>query len=116
MKKLLLVLMFLIPQLGCSPINPPTPGSSCTGNNGLAGVVGSDSNCWTCSGSNYAYYGYTVGYCGSENGAGVSCCNNSYVGYGTVVCNKPGYPWLCDDGQCWSQSNGNGSLVCVYDP
>jgi len=110
-----LMALFLVLQTNCGTVNPPVAGSTCTAS-GLSGVVGTDGNCWTCNSPNYAYYGYTVGYCGSENGAGVSCCNNSYIGYGTVVCNKPGYPWLCDDGQCWNQPNGNGYLACVYDP
>jgi len=114
MKNVLFVLLLAV-LLSCAPVTPPAPGSACT-SSGNSGVIGSDGNCWTCNSPNYAEYGYTSGYCGSENGAGVSCCNNSYIGYGSVVCNKPGYPWLCSDGNCWSQSNGNGYLACVYDP
>jgi hypothetical protein len=100
--------------VGCAPITPPAAGSSCT-SSGVTGVIGSDGNCWTCNSPSYAEYGYTAGYCGSENAAGVSCCSNNYVGSFNVSC-YPSKPWLCSDGLCYSESNGNGSLYCVYDP
>lgn len=113
MKQLLEFLFWFVLIVGCAKSDPPpSAGSFCTNNANVGGVVGNDGLCYTCTNGNYAFYGYLSGYCGSENSAGVSCCGNSY----NVVCSKPGYPWLCSDGNCWSQANGNGSLYCVYDP
>jgi hypothetical protein len=112
MKWLLEVILWFV-LVGCAKINlPATPGSSCTDSSGT-GVIGSDSNCYTCGGGNYAYYGYIAGYCGAPNGADVSCCSNTPVGNFDVVCSST-KPYLCSDGLCYS--NYQSGLTCVYDP
>ena len=111
-----LVAILVVSLTSCSKVGSSSPGEACTGNNGYSGIVGNDDNCYTCNNGGYAYYGYTAGYCGTET-SGVSCCGTTYYsGYGGLVCNKSGYPYLCSDGQCWNQANGNGYLTCVYDP
>jgi len=109
----IVVMFWLYLLTGCAKANPPAVGSICTNSAGVVGVIGNDGLCYTCNTGYYANYGYAVN-CGYPNSADVSCCGNYSTNY--VVCSKPGYPWLCSDGNCWSQSNGNGSLACVYDP
>jgi hypothetical protein len=104
--KNLSVFLLVVGVLGCAPV-PTCP----TGE-----LLGSDNQCYSCTYGTPEYKSSEFGYCSTLSAGGVACCSTGFYNWGSVSCPKPGYPYLCDDGQCWNQPNGNGYLACVYAP
>jgi hypothetical protein len=101
--KYLMVLSLLV--VGCGA-NGPQP--TCQSGQ----LLGSDNQCYSCNYGTPEYAGSEFGYCGSMSAGGVACCSTTFGNFGGITC-PASHPYLCDDGKCWNQWNGNGSLACV---